>query len=54
MQGNVTEWGLKNVLQSEWACADTPDYSSTLYEDTYVPPMPCQYLQRSERKARNS
>ncbi|CAH2232361.1 jg19164 [Pararge aegeria aegeria] len=52
--GNVTEWGLKKYLEHEWKCTDVSDYSSTLYEDTYVPPMPHQYLQRCERKARNS
>ncbi|CAH2086102.1 unnamed protein product [Euphydryas editha] len=52
--GNVTEWGLKKGLEHEWACTDVSDYSSTLYEDTYVPPMRHQYLQSCERRARNS
>ncbi|XP_045785641.1 uncharacterized protein LOC123881108 [Maniola jurtina] len=52
--GNVTEWGLKKFMEHEWKCTDVSDYSSTLYEDTYVPPRPHQYLQRCERKARNS
>ncbi|XP_023935812.2 uncharacterized protein LOC112044252 [Bicyclus anynana] len=52
--GNLTAWGLKKYLEHEWKCTDVSDYSSTLYEDTYVPPRPHQYLQRCERKARNS
>ncbi|XP_045491395.1 uncharacterized protein LOC123691164 [Colias croceus] len=52
--GNVTEWGLKKYLEHEWKCTNVSDYMSTLYEDTYVPPKPHQYLQRCERKARNS
>ncbi|KAJ0180743.1 hypothetical protein K1T71_004147 [Dendrolimus kikuchii] len=52
--GNVTEWGLRKHMQHQWACTDVSDYSSTLYEDTYVPPHPHQYLQRCERKARES
>ncbi|XP_028163329.1 uncharacterized protein LOC114354927 [Ostrinia furnacalis] len=52
--GNVTEWGLRKYKQYEWACTDVSDYASTLYDDTYVPPLPHQYLQRCERKARNS
>ncbi|XP_052757396.1 uncharacterized protein LOC113517229 isoform X2 [Galleria mellonella] len=52
--GNVTEWGLKKFKQHEWACTDVSDYTSTLYEDTYLPPQPHQYLQKCERRARNS
>ncbi|VVC94355.1 uncharacterized protein LOC126975002 [Leptidea sinapis] len=52
--GNVTEWGLQKYLEHEWKCTDVSDYSSSLYEDTYTPPKPHQYLQLSERKARNS
>ncbi|XP_013194132.1 uncharacterized protein LOC106137768 [Amyelois transitella] len=52
--GNVTEWGLMKFKKHEWACTDVSDYISTLYEDTYVPPRPSQYLQRCERKARDS
>ncbi|CAH2073304.1 unnamed protein product, partial [Iphiclides podalirius] len=52
--GNVTEWGLRKYLQQEWACCDVPDYFSTLNEDTFVAPLPFQYLQGSERSARNS
>ncbi|CAK1545125.1 unnamed protein product [Leptosia nina] len=52
--GNATEWGLRKYLQHEWKCTDVSDYASTLYEDTYIPPKPHQYLQRCERKARNS
>ncbi|XP_075969935.1 cilia- and flagella-associated protein 107-like [Anticarsia gemmatalis] len=52
--GNATEWGLRRNLQHEWKCTDVSDYQSTLYDDTYVPPHPCQYLQPNERKARNS
>ncbi|XP_004930369.2 uncharacterized protein LOC101742028 [Bombyx mori] len=49
-----TEWGLMKFKQYEWACTDVSDYISTLYEDTYIPPHRHQYLQRNERKARNS
>ncbi|CAK1581527.1 unnamed protein product [Parnassius mnemosyne] len=52
--GNITEWGLKKYLEHEWACGDVSDYMSTLYEDTYAPPLPSQYLQGPDRKARNS
>ncbi|XP_063530952.1 uncharacterized protein LOC134741977 [Cydia strobilella] len=52
--GNKTEWGLKRFKEHEWACTDVSDYASSLYDDTYLPPRPHQYLQRCERKARNS
>ncbi|KAM3961264.1 uncharacterized protein ACR2FA_004603 [Aphomia sociella] len=52
--GNVTEWGLRKYKQHEWECTEVSDYSSTQYEDTYLPPQPYQYLQRCERKGRNS
>ncbi|XP_068629515.1 uncharacterized protein [Battus philenor] len=52
--GNVTEWGLRKYLQQEWACAGVSDYFSTFYDDTYVAPLPSQYLQGPDRKARNS
>ncbi|XP_049867250.1 uncharacterized protein LOC126367664 [Pectinophora gossypiella] len=52
--GNKTVWGLRSYKQYEWACTDVSDYASTLYEDTYVPPMMGQYLQATERRARNS
>ncbi|XP_035436285.1 uncharacterized protein LOC118266811 [Spodoptera frugiperda] len=52
--GNVTEWGLKELMEYEWRCTDVSDYISSLYTDTFVPPQPHQYLQANERKARNS
>ncbi|XP_013146366.1 PREDICTED: uncharacterized protein LOC106109414 [Papilio polytes] len=52
--GNVTEWGLKKYMEQEWACSGISDYFSSLYEDTYMAPLPSQYLQGPERKARNS
>ncbi|CAH2990471.1 unnamed protein product [Chilo suppressalis] len=52
--GNLTEWGLRKHKHYEWACTDVSDYTSTLYEDTFVPPQPQQYLQRCERRARNT
>ncbi|KAG7307416.1 hypothetical protein JYU34_007605 [Plutella xylostella] len=53
-QGYFTEWGLQKFIQSEWKCDNMSDYISTVYEDTYVPPKPQEYLQRCERKARTS
>lgn len=53
-KGNVTEWGLKKYLEHEWKCTEVSDYSASLYDDTYLPPRPHQYLQRCERKARDS
>lgn len=54
VKGNVTEWGLRTALKYEWKCTDVSDYQSSLYDDTYIPPRPHQYLQRNERRARNS
>ncbi|XP_041976864.1 uncharacterized protein LOC121731498 [Aricia agestis] len=51
--GNITEWGLKEYLEYSWACDNVNDYLSTLYEDSFVPPTPQQYLQPHERKGRD-